>query len=52
MEKALTTFGFSNDDVDDIIQLACTALAWTEAGATEHDLALLHEAHASTWFSV
>lgn len=44
--------GSGADEVEAIINLACSALTWDAAGATPHDVAMLHEAHHMSWFSV
>ena len=50
--RHLVNCRFSGEDVEEIITLACTGLTWSDAGATAHDLAMLHEAYVSTWFSI
>ena len=44
--------GFTADEAQAITSLACDVAASKNAGAHEHTISLLTEAHAGTWFSV
>ena len=50
--RHLGTCGFSAEEADAVVDLACSVLTWTAAGASAHNIALLEEAHLLTWFSV
>ena len=51
-QKHLQEAGFDAEEAQAITALACDVAAWNNAGAHEHTISLLTEAHAGTWFSV
>ena len=48
----LLQLGFANDEANAVLALACDTLRWASVGSEPHFIALLQEAHASTWFSI
>ena len=48
----LASCGFSAAEVASIMALVCDAIIRAAAGASEHTIALLVEAHSGTWFSI
>ena len=45
----LEACGFTAPEISAIMALACDALTWAAAGADEHTIAMLVEAHQGTW---
>ena len=50
--RHLVACGMNHEQVEAIINMACTVLKWQMAGCTEHNLAMLEAAHLHTWFSL
>ena len=43
---------FTDQQANDIVNMALSVLNWTDAGCSDHALALLRATHSCTWFSV
>ena len=50
--ELLMQAGFDREEAIATVGLACNALRWSATGADPHFMALLVEAHPSTWFSI
>ena len=50
--RHLVGSGLSYLEACDVMELACSALVWSNAGASEHAVCLMRNTHALTWFTV